>query len=92
MLNKVPKHKAGEHYGYTYSDPQMGYYRYSYVYSPTQGSSDSENPKVLKSKFTTLIKSKSKDQEITPTETPKIVETKSEFEILLEEIRNKEKN
>jgi capsular exopolysaccharide synthesis family protein len=34
LLNKVPKHKAGEHYGYTYSDPQMGYYRYSYSYSP----------------------------------------------------------
>jgi capsular exopolysaccharide synthesis family protein len=89
MLNKVPKHKAGEHYGYTYSDPQMGYYRYSYVYSPTQGSGDSEIPKGLKSKITNLRKTKSKDQEITPPETPKIVETKSEFELLLEEIKKR---
>jgi succinoglycan biosynthesis transport protein ExoP len=89
MLNKVPKHKAGEHYGYTYSDPQMGYYRYSYVYSPTQGSGDSENPKGLKSKLTNLRKSKSKDQEITPTETLNVVETKSEFELLLEEIKKR---
>jgi len=40
LLNKVPKHKAGEHYGYTYSDPRMGYYRYSYDYQPR---TDSQN-------------------------------------------------
>jgi non-specific protein-tyrosine kinase len=91
MLNKVPKHKAGEHYGYTYSDPQMGYYRYSYAYSPNQGSSE---PGVVKSgwsKISSFRKSKSKDQEIPLTEAPKVIESKSEFEILLEEIRRKEK-
>jgi hypothetical protein len=67
----------------------MGYYRYSYVYSPTQGSGDSENPRGLGSKITNLRKSKSKDQEITPSETPKVVETRSEFELLLEEIKKR---
>ena len=52
MLNKIPKHKAGERYGYTYSDPKMGYYRYSYDYRPSVVTSDSEKqrqlPKALK--------------------------------------------
>jgi polysaccharide biosynthesis transport protein len=45
VLNKVPKHKAGEHYGYTYADPAMGYYRYNYDYKP-----DSEMNKEILSK------------------------------------------
>jgi len=89
MLNKVPKHKAGEHYGYTYSDPQMGYYRYSYMYSPVQGDGASSNSKSVKSKFANMRVSKSKTQEITPPETPKVLETKSEFDLLLEEIKKK---
>jgi len=36
LLNKIPKYKAGERYGYTYSDPKMGYYRYSYDYRPKE--------------------------------------------------------
>ena len=52
MLNKIPKYKAGERYGYTYSDPKMGYYRYSYDYRPSvvTGSSEKQRqlPKVLK--------------------------------------------
>jgi len=36
LLNKIPKYKAGEKYGYTYSDPKMGYYRYSYDYRPKE--------------------------------------------------------
>ena len=32
VLNKVPKHKRGERYGYTYSSRQSGYYRYAYDY------------------------------------------------------------
>jgi succinoglycan biosynthesis transport protein ExoP len=92
MLNKVPKHKAGEHYGYTYSDPQMGYYRYSYVYSPNQGHVEPEGVKSFRSRISSFRNSKSKGQEITVTETLKVVESKSEFEILLEEIRKKEKN
>ena len=42
LLNKIPKYKAGERYGYTYSDPKMGYYRYSYDYRPKEVSSRSE--------------------------------------------------
>jgi succinoglycan biosynthesis transport protein ExoP len=92
MLNKVPKHKAGEHYGYTYSDPQMGYYRYSYVYSPNQGSVAPEGERSLRSRISNFGSSKSKTREIPVTETPQVIESKSEFEILLEEIRNREKN
>jgi len=42
LLNKIPKHKAGERYGYTYSDPKMGYYRYSYNYRPSETTSRPE--------------------------------------------------
>ena len=42
LLNKIPKYKAGERYGYTYSDPKMGYYRYSYDYRPKEVNSRSE--------------------------------------------------
>jgi succinoglycan biosynthesis transport protein ExoP len=48
MLNKIPKHKAGERYGYTYSDPKMGYYRYSYDYKPSEVTSGSESQKKLR--------------------------------------------
>ena len=44
ILNKVPKHKAGDHYGYTYSDPMNGYYRYSYDYKPEEPAQISKNP------------------------------------------------
>lgn len=47
MLNKIPKHKAGERYGYTYSDPKMGYYRYSYDYKPSEVTSGSEKKRKL---------------------------------------------
>ena len=48
LLNKVPKHKAGEHYGYTYSDPKMGYYRYSYDYTPQSAlQEDEKKPRSL---------------------------------------------
>lgn len=47
LLNKVPKYKAGDHYGYTYSDSRMGYYRYSYAYSPTELSDGPEIKKKL---------------------------------------------
>lgn len=92
MLNKVPKHKAGEHYGYTYSDPQMGYYRYSYVYDPNQESSEPEVRESFRSKLSKLKVSKSEVQVNPDTEISKLIESKSEFEILLEEIRIKEKN
>ena len=89
MLNKVPKHKAGEHYGYTYSDPQMGYYRYSYVYSPKKESSEPEGSKSLKSKISNFRNSKSKEEAMPLPEIVKVVETKSDFELLLEEINKK---
>jgi succinoglycan biosynthesis transport protein ExoP len=44
LLNKVPKHKAGETYGYTYSDPKSGYYRYSYDYKPSRESEEHQKP------------------------------------------------
>jgi non-specific protein-tyrosine kinase len=92
MLNKVPKHKAGEHYGYTYSDSKMGYYRYSYVYRPGEGSGEFENSKSLTSKLSSFRISKIRKQEIPLAEATKVVEPKSGFEMLLEEIRKKEKN
>jgi non-specific protein-tyrosine kinase len=46
LLNKVPKHKAGEHYGYTYSDSKMAYYRYSYNYSPKDEPEEQEKKSI----------------------------------------------
>ncbi len=54
LLNKVPKHKAGDHYGYTYSDSKMGYYRYSYAYSPRDASGEPESKKSLKGRSRAL--------------------------------------
>ena len=54
LLNKIPKHKAGERYGYTYSDPKMGYYRYSYDYRPSEANSRSEKQKKLTITLTKL--------------------------------------
>ena len=45
VLNKIPKHKAGERYGYSYTDSRKGYYRYSYSYSPSEVSDDASKSK-----------------------------------------------
>lgn len=58
MLNKIPKHKAGERYGYTYSDPKLGYYRYSYDYRPSQETSGSEEKRKLHEVFRKLNESR----------------------------------
>jgi capsular exopolysaccharide synthesis family protein len=58
MLNKIPKHKSGERYGYTYSDPKMGYYRYSYEYKPSEVTHGSENQKKFPKGFKKLKESR----------------------------------
>ena len=45
VLNKIPKHKAGERYGYSYTDSRQGYYRYSYSYAPSEVSDDASKSK-----------------------------------------------
>jgi polysaccharide biosynthesis transport protein len=61
ILNKVPKHKRGERYGYTYSSRQSGYYRYSYDYDSNYGAHSSSNvskTKILQKKLAKIFVAK----------------------------------
>jgi Mrp family chromosome partitioning ATPase len=87
LLNKVPKFKTGEHYGYTYADPNMGYYRYTYAYTPDQKIIDPEKSKGLRQKIMNQRRSRAALEIRPPTQNFIPVETKSEFELLLEKIK-----
>jgi len=51
VLNKVPKYKRGEVYGYTYSARGKDYYRYSYDYGSLQTNSSYNSPLIRRIKI-----------------------------------------